>query len=454
MAPSFAKQRSGACRFALLAFLWLGLFPGREPCRAESPVHYFPARTFEIPFEMNPARAVSQVLLHVSTDGKSYKQVAAANARDTHFVYTAPNDGWYFFIVQVEQLGGQLVPKTVALAPPGLRVCVDTVKPTAKLKAVVPQGGNTVAVEWEVSDPNLDLRTLQLQYASRGSGRWITLHIRQMERAQFSWRPLGPGPFDVRLQVADLAGNIATAGTVVTPSATATSGAGFAAAPGAGPRVIHVRGKTFKLNYKTATEGPSGVKHVEVWWTQNVNRWQRYNPGVDAPANGPLEVTVPATGRWGFTLRPISGVGRAVNPPRAGELPQLWVEVDDKAPEVLLHSVVVGDGPDSGTITVNWQATDRWLRARPITIKYGTVPTGPWTDLQANVENTGTCKCSIKELPPGLFEFYVRVEATDEAGNTGGAQTRETIKVDLKLPRVEDLSVDVGPADTAPKPPG
>jgi hypothetical protein len=156
---------------------------------------------------------------------------------------------------------------------------------------------------------------------------------------------------------------------------------------------------------------------------------------------------VESSGRWGFTLRPVSGVGRGPKPPSVRQQPQIQVEVDDQPPEVVLHNVIVGDGADSGFIIVNWRATDRWLRAKPITIKYARIKDGPWETLEANLENTGTRKCSIKDLPTNLYEFCVRVEATDEAGNVGGASTKDTVKVDLKVPIVPNIEVEAGGAE-------
>jgi hypothetical protein len=408
--------------------------------RADAPYHYCNARTFQIPFDMDPNRHVRQVLLYVSSeDGKTMEQVSSAGPGDNHFVYNAKKDGWYFFVVQVETQDGRFSPTNVKLAPPSLRICVDTVQPIVRLKQVAPQKG-TVAVEWEVNDVNLDLSTLRLQYSTANSNRWIRLNCRQMEHAQFDWTPNSPGPFDVRLEVKDKAGNLGTATTRVVPGANVPPGGVFAGSTG-NVRIIHVRSKTFKLNYTIGNVGLSNVKHVEVWMMQDTQQWNNFKP--NAPAKGPCELTVPRTGRYGFTIRPVSGVGRGPRPPDLGQLPQIWVVVDEKAPVVDIHSVTVGDGPDSGYITVNWRATDEHLRAQPITIKYSPTGTeGSWKDLQTSLENTGTCRCSVKDISATHYEFYVRVEAIDEAGNVGSAQTKETEKIDLKVPTVEKIDAE------------
>jgi hypothetical protein len=173
-----------------------------------------------------------------------------------------------------------------------------------------------------------------------------------------------------------------------------------------------------------------------VWRTTDTRQWTIVNH--NAPATGPLTLTVERAGRYGFTLQPISGVGRAPRPPDPGEQPQLWVQVDEKSPVVRLQGLpTVGEGPDEGTITVRWIASDDHLADHPITILYCDTKDGQFKELKAKVENTGSCKCPTQNLP---YEFFVRVEAVDRAGNRGSDQTTETVKVDLKVPVVKDVS--------------
>jgi hypothetical protein len=240
---------------------------------------------------------------------------------------------------------------------------------------------------------------------------------------------------EVRLHVQDKAQNQAEATVTVRPGE--FHPAAGAPAPEA-PRgnIIYVKSRTFQLSYSIEEEGPSGVKNVEVWWTRDTRSWQCY--ARDARRQGPYTVTVSGEGRYGFTLIPRSGVGLADKPPGAGDQPQVWVDVDETRPVVNLYNVVVGRGADAGKLTVYWTASDRFLRAQPITISYATSPDGPWTPMGSRLANTGSFSCDSQALP---YEFYVRVEAMDEAGNVGSAQTRETVKVDLKIPRVRDVNV-------------
>ena len=447
MAQLLSNIRSNHGRLVLLAVLWLAVLPA--PGFGQGTASYFKERTFSIPFEVSGIQNVKQFFLYVSTDlGKSYTSYVAAapNSGGNSFTYTATGDGWYYFVVQVEDLDGRRNPENVNLAPPGLKVCVDTTRPIVTLKPVAPTAGHTVAVEWEVNDINLDLATLKLEYAPQGSDRWEPLKINQLVHAQFSWKAPAGGTFDVRLQVSDLAHNDAIATTRV--GVGAASSAGAATAP-IDQHVKHVHSRKFKLNYTCDNEGPSGVKRVEIWMTRDTRSWLNFKK--DAPAKGPCELEVPSAGRYGFTLRPINGVGRGPETPVPGQLPQIWIEVDEEAPKVIAQEVIVGEGTDTGFITVRWQASDKWFPARPITLSYSESPTGPWIDLPngKDLENTGSCRCSLENVKP--YQFYVRIKAVDEAGNEGYAVSK-MVTVDLKIPRIKDVGVEAAVGDSPPKP--
>jgi hypothetical protein len=422
--------------------------------RAESDVHYFKERQFEIPYTSTPDPSFSRVILHVSTDqGKTYTEVGNSLELRGAFTYTAKADGWYFFVVQLQRTDGTFLPTRPERAEPAQRVCIDTQKPKVTLEPAQPDPryGGTVAVQWSIVDANLDLQTLRLEYRPVGAARWIPLDARQLDRAQYSWSPSSAGPLEVRLTVSDKAKNTteATAQVRADPSRAGTGRPAAESAVPAGDRqVIYVKRKAFKLTYKIDREGHSGVKHLEVWMTRNTTQWTKFAQ-VENPT-GTVDITAPATGRFGFTLRPVSGVGRGKTPPRAGDLPQIWVEVDETAPKVTLHNVVVNEGDDPSTFTVNWRAEDKFFGEQPITIYYSKSlgPDAKWEVLQANLENTGTCKCKTEGLP---YEFYVRVEAVDRAGNKAFDQTRETVKIDLSEPDVKDINVTV--SDGAVKPP-
>jgi hypothetical protein len=453
-----AYQRC-ACRGLILGIGLLALWGWLcAPARAQDNVYYSRYRNFQIPFNLDQAdQRIQHVNLHVSRDlGGHYEQVGSAAPSERSFRFLARADGWHWFVVQIQESDGRFTPPNPRLVQPGLRVCVDTLPPRVVLRPIQPREG-TVGVEWEVQDENLDLLTLALDYRPVGSDQWIPLNVRQLAEGQFSWSPSGAASYQVRLRVLDKAGNPGESRVSVTPLSTAAAapgvpGPGGNAPPPPGPRskVIHVRSKTFQLNYTVdaGTVGPSAVKNVEVWLTSDTRTWTQYS--AEAPPRGPYKVTVLNQGRFGFSLRPRSGVGLADDPPRPGDQPQIWVEVDEEIPQVKILDVQVGTGADTGKLTVHWNASDKFLRPQPITISWAAAPTGPWNQFATKLDNTGIFTGRSDPLP---YEFYLKVEAIDEAGNIGQDHTTKPIKVDLKIPRISTVDV-IGVEAVPTAPPG
>jgi hypothetical protein len=250
----------------------------------------------------------------------------------------------------------------------------------------------------------------------------------------------------VRLQVKDLAGNPGEATTRIQPEGTRPMDRADEQPPGSvsdqrTPSNVHkVNSTRISLNYKIDDIGPSDVSVVEIWKTRDGRLWQRHPK--DADKKPPFVVEVEGEGRYGFTLIAKSGVGLGESPPRPGDEPHVWVEVDMTKPVVRIVDVTVGRGADTGNLTVAWVASDKNIARQPISISYATRAEGPWTPVPGatNIENTGRHSWRMQSDVP--FEFYVRVEAADEAGNVGQATTQQTVKVDLALPKARVLGVE------------
>jgi hypothetical protein len=199
-----------------------------------------------------------------------------------------------------------------------------------------------------------------------------------------------------------------------------------------------VNTRRIRLNYSVADVGPSGVSAIELWATRDGKTWQRYSN--EPPPAGPLVVHVAEEGRYGFTIVVRSGTGLKSPPPETGDAPQLWVEVDETRPLVKIKDVHSGTGRDVGTLYVNYAASDIHLTPRPVSISMSTKKEGPWTTIASGLENTGVYGWEMpKDLP---YQFYVRVEAEDRAGNVGAYLTSEPIKIDLARPRGTILGVN------------
>ncbi|MFO0876814.1 MAG: hypothetical protein U0840_05525 [Gemmataceae bacterium] len=199
-----------------------------------------------------------------------------------------------------------------------------------------------------------------------------------------------------------------------------------------------VNARKIRLNYSVSDVGPSGVSAVELWATRDGRTWQRYSN--EPPPAGPLVVHVAEEGRYGFSIVVKSGVGLKSSTPETGDAPQLWVEVDETRPTVYVKDVRLGKGGDLGSLNIQYAANDANLACRPVTISMSTTREGPWTPIASGLENTGSYVWTMpKDVP---YQFYVKVEATDRAGNMGSCCYHDPVKVDLTRPKGTILGVD------------
>jgi hypothetical protein len=128
----------------------------------------------------------------------------------------------------------------------------------------------------------------------------------------------------------------------------------------------------------------------------------------------------------------------------------VWVEVDETKPQVRLLECQVGQGADAGTLTVCWTASDANLLERPVTISTAVSPEGPWTPIATAQCNSGKYVWQMPRDVP--YEFHVRVEASDRAGNVGCANTASPVRVDMALPRGTILGIDAEKKAEPPAP--
>jgi hypothetical protein len=91
-------------------------------------------------------------------------------------------------------------------------------------------------------------------------------------------------------------------------------------------------------------------------------------------------------------------------------------------------------------LTVTWTARDKNIAATPISISYAEEKNGPWKPLAEGLDNTGSHTWRVPAGTP--FKFFVRVEATDKAGNVGTAESLRPAIVDLAVPKGRLLGVE------------
>ncbi len=407
-------------------------------------------KDFNIPFG-NPDPRIVRINLYVWDDqGRTWINRATAEPAKGHrwFEFQAPRDGWYSFAVQTADAAGQLNPLRLdSQTPPSMKVCVDTLPPKVTLQAIAAPTGQ-VGVAWVIQDENLKNlqqnkpNTLQLEY--RAAGRdlgWSPIAAEQRAVGQAFWSVAGNLPLEVHLRVADDAGNTGEASATVTPGAAVAGG--LATDTGAGRPVPTKRqftnSKRVNLKYSLQDVGKSGVSVIEVWNTTDGRSWQLLKAWKEIPKELDRPLGIPLTfdreGLYGFTLIPRSGVGRGPPGPQTGDEPQVWIEYDATPPAVRLSAVEVGRGEDDGKLLISWVAEDKNIDRsdRCVTLSYAEEPHGTWTPFAKDIANDGSYSWKMDSTVP--FQFYVRVEARDKAGNVGRADTVDRIKVDLNQPR-------------------
>jgi hypothetical protein len=221
-----------------------------------------------------------------------------------------------------------------------------------------------------------------------------------------------------------------------TPMAKATSSAEAPTATGP-VAVREVSSKRIVMDYEIKDIGPSGISTVDLWYTRDGRKWDKCPIG--AQRTSPYVLEVKEEGLYGITLVASSGIGLKKRPPRPGDNPQVWIDVDVTKPVVRIAGCTVGAGPEADNLTITWRAQDKHMGERPISLSYAETADGPWSSIAANVENTGSY---VWKMPSNVPQrLIVRVEATDLAGNVGMAQTREPVLIDLAKPTVSILSV-------------
>lgn len=210
---------------------------------------------------------------------------------------------------------------------------------------------------------------------------------------------------------------------------------------------IHkVNSNTFRIGYSLDGVGPSGVKQVDLYITEdNGQKWFYY--GQDPDRTSPMEVSVPHDGEFGLAFRVINGLGRVDIPPQPNDLPEVRVSVDRTPPIVQLLPLEHGQDLDANKVIITWTAHDQDLAETPVALFYSMAPTGPWEAIQGWHPNSGRYRWTI---PATLDQpFYVRLDVKDNSGNVTRVYAEKPFLVDRAQPRARVTEVE--PLTPSPK---
>ncbi|HEX3150469.1 MAG TPA: hypothetical protein VHR66_20490 [Gemmataceae bacterium] len=191
--------------------------------------------------------------------------------------------------------------------------------------------------------------------------------------------------------------------------------------------------RTCTVNYQL--DGPTRYPNkIDFWASADGGRtWNQVrdlNGGIP-----PAKLSLPGDGVFSIRIRP----GGGTKPPEAMEDPDCVVEVDTTKPIVNLMTPALGD---EGVMTIGWTAADENLLSNSISLYYAPKPAGPWEVIVTGYKNTGEYKWAV---PAGLAgPVYLRVEATDRAGNIGRYESPTPVALEVGKQRVKVIGV--GPA--------
>lgn len=347
-------------------------------------------REFAIPFQLKqadtPAAQPVEVQLYVSTDrGAHWRFYAKAPATKKSFMFRAGGDGEYWFAIRTIDRSGQVRPRTISA--PGLRVVVNS-SGSAK-PAPPPAKPQKIAAKKPSADAARPSRKIPA-----GS---VAIAINP---------PIGENR-DAPEQ----------------PNARQ-------------PRMINSR--LFELEYEIEEVGPSGIGRVELWGTRDDGRtWRSFT--LDNDNRSPLLVSVAEEGIYGFRVTVSNGLGLGGKPPQSGDEPEVLIGVDLSKPTARIVSAKQGIDDETGNLIISWQADDRKLAERPVSIFYGEGRAGPWLPVAEGLKNTGRHAWPLDERTPA--RFYLRLVVRDEAGNVGMHETAKPIEIDRSRPKVRIRAV-------------
>ena len=191
-----------------------------------------------------------------------------------------------------------------------------------------------------------------------------------------------------------------------------------------------------QIDYRVESVGPSGIGKVEIYMTpDNGARWTRV--GEDADRRSPADIDLPGEGVFGIRFVITNGNGFGGKAPQPGDQPITNIEVDTTPPFLQLRPVELN--ASTGAIDVRWSATDKNLGDDPISIFCRTTPDGAWQPIVKGIKNEGGYRWTF---PRDLGQqFFIKVEATDLAGNVSRVETPNPIMLDTTVPTVDVVGV-------------
>lgn len=192
----------------------------------------------------------------------------------------------------------------------------------------------------------------------------------------------------------------------------------------------------FSLEYELEAVGASGVEAVELYGSTDAGRnWKRW--GADPDRTSPFDIETKGEGVFAFRIVVLGNNGLSSPRPLPGDNPDIAVIVDQTLPTIKISSARYGEGDRTGSLVIRYECSDENLMNRPVSIAFSDSIDGPWTTIAAGLRNDGLYVWPADpKLPPAI---YLRVDATDQAGNTGSYLLDQPIATGGLAPRARIL---------------
>lgn len=190
--------------------------------------------------------------------------------------------------------------------------------------------------------------------------------------------------------------------------------------------------RRFSLDYEVELISARGVEAIELYGsTDRGATWSLW--GRDPDRTSPFDIETRESGTFGYRIVVVGSGGLASPRPLAGDEPDIVVVVDETPPKVRFRSVAYGDGDEAGSLIVEFDAIDENFDERPLTLSIGETPDGPWTTIGGGLRNNGRYAWPANPSLPRAF--YLRLDATDQAGNVTTRVLDEPVDAQGLAPR-------------------
>jgi hypothetical protein len=398
----------------------------------------------------------------------------------TGFEYRMPHDGEYWYNVVTVDLSNVATPPDVSKEPPAVIVVLDTTKPHVELRQMPPVGDG-ICIKCDVQDANPNPLHTKFEYQTMNQSWWpvdalpnqpecfciprqaalsgmvkVTCTDRAMNTTtrEFNMNAMGliNAAADTGMQktVTPAAAfeparaPAAQQNTVTTPPssiaqdlvpAPATNKSSEPTPPSvinpsqstAGAKWLIVNQPRVSLEYTIEDASKNNVGKVSIWITKD--NGQSWDVLCDVPdKKSPVVFELPGEGVFGIRLVVTNSRGFGFPPPKSGDSPECIVELDMTKPHATLGVVRLGPGNDSPCVDINWQAEDKNLGTNPIDLYYSVSQQGPWTPIAKGTVNSGKYRWYV---PQDIGrQVYVRLVATDLAGNSTRSDVSEAVSLD------------------------